>query len=164
MWYTKWKITNGYIFFSVSASCCPSSFIPFSQIPLVPLTNKSLTDWKEEWKMLEPERNCCFSPLCFMLGKLGEALEDRRSCLLVLPCFCHQEKALQQFYSELWCRVQSCLLCSSTVLTEVGNKKCSEESCVKIVTNFAAVLAITSGKYRTIPYAFNLFNKQYCIR
>jgi len=38
------------------------------------------------------------------------------------------------------------------MLTEVGNKKCSEESCIKIVTNFAAAFAITSMKYRTILY------------
>lgn len=77
-----------------------------------------------------------------LLGKLRKGVEDRSSCHLVLPCFCHQEKALQQLYSELWCRVQSRWLRSSAVLAQVGVKKRSEESCVKIVTNFAAVLAI----------------------
>lgn len=98
-----------------------------------------------------------FLPQCFLMGKLRKGLEGRSFCPLFLPCFCHQEKALQQFYSELWWRAIMLAVQRSTMHAKV------EESHIKIVTNFTAVFAIISMKCRTTVYALNLLNKHDCI-
>lgn len=50
--------------------------------------------------MLKPNMNGCFPPLVFPNGQVEERFRRQEGLSPPLPCFCHQEKALQ-FYSEL---------------------------------------------------------------